>query len=217
MEGTVVKRLIPVIVCLVGLMASAPAQAAPILVPTTDTVLGTFAVDFVAGTQTVVIVGAAPADVVDGVVVNSGVIDADSPAAPSTLDALFFDLVDEALLFDFDLATAAGLGTPSFTVLAAGSALLPITDPALAAFLAPDNIALFLLLGDPLFTLDPETQLPIAAVFTYALESITAPTQVEAIPEPATIGLVGMGILAAARARRTPRKNCVAERRSRPG
>jgi len=207
----VVKRLFVAAIFLVGLMASAPAQAAPILVTSADTVLGTFTVDLVAGTQTVVIACASPADVLDGaVVVNSGVIDASSPAAPGTLDALFFDLVDEALLFDFDLATAAGLGTPSFAVLAAGSALLPITDPALAAFLAPDNIALFLLLGDPLFTLDPETQLPIAAVFTYALESITAPTQVEAIPEPATIGLVGMGILAAARARRTRRKNDVA-------
>src|SRR5687768_1382928 len=141
MEGTVVKRLFVAAIFLVGLMASAPAQAAPILVPTADTVLGTFTVDFVGGTSTVVIAGTSPADIVDGAVVLSGVIDAD--VAPGTDDAVFLDLVDEVLLFDFDIASAAGLGTPSFTLLVAGSGVTPITDPALAAFLAANNIGLF--------------------------------------------------------------------------
>ena len=205
-----VKRLAVAIVCLVGLVA-APAQAAPILVPTTDTVLGTFLVDFVAGTQTTTITGAAEADVFEGAVeVNSGAILAEDAQAPGALDALFFDLVDEALLFDFNLATSAGLGSPVWTLLVAGSAITPIADPALAAFLVANNTATFALLGEPIFTTDPETQAPLTATFTYSLESIAAPTQVEPIPEPATIGLVGMGILAAARARRTRRKQDVA-------
>jgi hypothetical protein len=208
LEGTVVKRFVVAIVCLVGLVASAPVQAATILLPTTDTVVGTFAVDFIAGTTTVAISGAAAADIeVDGVTANSGLIDAD--ALPGTADALFFDLVDEALQFDFNLATSVGLGTGVWTLLAAGSPLSPIGDPALAAFLATDNSALFTLLGEPVFTTDPETQQTLSALFTYSLESITAPAQVAPIPEPATIGLVGMGILAAARARRTRRKHDV--------
>ena len=202
-----VKRFFVAAIFLVGLMASAPAQAAPILVPTTDTVLGIFAIDTVAGTQTVTITGAALADIVDGVVVNSGVIDADGP--PATDDAVFFDLVDEALLFDFDLASAVGLGTGSFSVLVAGSAITPITDPALTAFLVANNTGFFSLLVEPVITTDEQGAL-LTALFTYSLDSIAAPTQVEAIPEPATIGLVGMGILAAARARRSRRKNDVA-------
>ena len=207
LEGTVVKRFVVAIVCLVGLVASAPVQAATILLPTTDTVVGTFAVDFIAGTTTVTIAGAAAADIeVDGVPANSGVINAD--ALPGTEDALFFDLVDEALQFDFNLATSVGLGTGVWTLLAAGSPLSPIGDPALAAFLAPDNLALFSILGDPIFVPGQDGQ-TIAAIFNYSLQSITAPEQVAPIPEPATIGLVGMGILAAARARRTRRKHDV--------
>jgi len=211
MEGRVVKRLLVAIVCFVGLAAAVPAQAAPILVPTSDTVIGTFLVDFVAGTQTTTITGAAEADVFEGAVeVASGAILAEDASAPGALDALFFDLLDEALLFDFNLATSAGLGSPVWTLLVAGSALTPIADPVLAAFLVADNLGTFALLGEPVFVIDEETQTPITATFTYSLESIAAPTQVEPIPEPATIGLVGMGILAAARARRARRKNDIA-------
>jgi hypothetical protein len=207
LEGTVVKRLFVAIVCLVGLVASTPAQAASI-VPTSDTVLGNFAIDFVGGTQTLTITGAALGDVVDGAVVNSGIVSAD--AVPGTTDALFFDLVDEALQFDFNLATQSGLGTGMFTVLAAGTPLTAINDPSLAEFLVPNNTALFLILGEPVFTFDPQTQAPLSALFTYSLESITSPTQVQPIPEPATMGLVGMGILAAARSRHARRKKNVA-------
>ena len=204
-----VKRLLTAFTCVVALMASAPAQAAPILVPTTDTVLGTFAVDFVAGTTTVAIAGAAAADILNPGVVLSGVIDADSPAAPATDDALFFDLADEGLLFDFDLGSSVGLGTAVWTLLVGGTGLTAITDPALVPFLVTNNTGLFALLGEPVITTD-DTGAPLTALFTYSLESIVAPTQVEPIPEPATLGLVGMGILAAARARKARRKNDVA-------
>lgn len=204
MEGTVVKRLFAITICVVGLMASAPAQAAPIIVPTTDTVLGTVFVDLVAGTQTFAIEGIAPADVVEGAAtVNSGVVDAAAGDPPDT--AIFFDLVDDAILFDFDFGSSAF--NPDFsgiwTLLAAGSALLG-TDPTLAAFLVPNNLATLLPFGEAVITQD-ETGAPISALFTFSLESIAAPAQVEVIPEPATITLVGMGILAAARARRARR------------
>ena len=199
-----VKRIFGVIVCVIGVMASTAAYAAPILVTTSDGVIGTFTVDFVASTTTTTITGASPADVNNPAPVISGVITAD--AAPADDDALFFDLVDQLVLFDFDLASSAGLGTPVWTLLVGGSAATPISDPALMAFLVPNNTGLFTLLGEPIFTTD-EQGAPISAVFTYALDSIAAPTQVEPIPEPATLGLVGMGILAAARSRKARRKN----------
>lgn len=210
LEGTVVKRLSFLVICVVGVLTSAaPAQAAPILVVTTDTVFGTVVLDFVAGTETVTITGAGVAEVVDGAIVNDGVVSADAAPAPGTDDALFFDLEDEALVFDFDLASSVGIGTPVWTLLVAGSGLTPITDPTLSAFLVANNTGLFSLFGDPVVNTD-QTGAPLSAVFTYTLESIAAPSQVQPIPEPATIGLVGMGILAAARARRARRKQDVA-------
>jgi PEP-CTERM motif-containing protein len=201
----VVKRLLVAAVCAGVMLWSVPAHAAPIIVPTADSFIGTLLVDFVAGTQTMDVAGASPADVVDGGVIISGAILADA-LLPN--DAVFTDSLD-FLQFDFGSTFASAtidLAAGTWTQLVAGTLLAPLTNPALSAFLVPNNVALLLLLGEPVITTDPETGDPLTALVTFSLDSIAAPAQVEPIPEPATLFLVGTGIVASIRARRSNRR-----------
>ena len=190
------KRFFIAFVCAVALFASAPAQAAPILVTDTNDVVGTVVFDLAFTPVFYAVSGASTATIVDGVPVNAGIID--TLGDPDS--AAFVDLgLDDIYAFDFIFATSVfDFDAEVWSLIVNGTPLFA-TDPALLAF-AGDNLGRFTLLG-VLPILEPETQQALGFIGTFALDSIASQEDVTAVPEPATLTLVGLGLAAAARRR----------------
>jgi PEP-CTERM motif len=190
----VVKRFFVAVVCAVALFSSTSAQAAPILIPDSDGVIGTVLFDLIGNPLAYSVSGASVANVVDAVPLTSGVI-----AAADTDTALFVDFgIDDAYLFDFNFATSVFDASGLWTLVVAGTPIIA-TDPSLLPFFG-DNVGQFAFLSATPF-LNPETQEVIGIVANYSLEFIAAQEDVTAVPEPATMTLVGLGLAAAARRR----------------
>ena len=193
-----VKRFFVASVCAVALFTSAPAQAAPILVTDSSGVVGAVFFDLAANPvfMNLAAGGASGATVSDGAVITSGII-----AVSDTDSALFVDFgVDDAFLFDFNFATSV-FAANLWSVVVNGAPIF-LTDPALVPF-AGANLGQFSLLSlDPFF--DTGTQQQIGFVGLYKLDFIAAQGATP-IPEPATLGFVGTGILLAIRRRRSKR------------
>jgi len=198
-EGRVVKRFFVAVVCAVVLFAGAPAQAAPILTPDSDGVIGVVVFDLIGTPIFMAVTGSSGANVTDGAFITSGTIGV--PAAD--LDtAIFVDFAaDDAFFFDFNFATSV-FDAALWSVVVDGTPIFS-SDPALVPFIGA-NLGQFSFL-----TLEPYfggTQEQVGFLATYALDFIAAP-EVTAVPEPATLGLVAMGLAAAARRRRQQKKN----------
>ena len=188
------KRFFLAVVCAVALFASTSAQAAPIITAADDNLLSTVAFDTLGNPIAFGgLSGATIALVTDGPPISLGLV-----AAADSDTGLFVDLpdVNDALAFDFLFGTSVFGPGGLWTLSAVGSPLF-LSDPAFLPFIGV-NVAQFSALSlDPIFGND---QL-LGYIGVYALDFIAAPDQVTEVPEPATMGLVGLGLAAAARRR----------------
>lgn len=189
------KRFFLAVVCAVALFSSAPAQAAPILVTDTDAFVGTVIFDLAFTPVFQAVGGASTANINDGAVfITNGTI-----SGVDNDSALFSDLVDDAYQFDFNFASSAfDFGAGVWTLAVTGNAAVT-TDAALLAFLG-DNLGQFSVIELVPF-IDGETQQQIGVIGTFALDFIASQEEVTAVPEPATLTLVGLGLAVAARRR----------------
>ncbi len=193
-----VKRFFVAVVCAVALFSSTSAQAAPILIPDSDGVVGTVLFDLLGNPLAYSVEGASGANVIDPALLTSGVV-----VATDSDTALFVDFgLDDAYFFDFNFATSVFDASGLWTLVATGTPFVA-TDPSLLPFIG-DNVAQFAFLSATPF-LDPETQELVGVFGTYSLEFIAAQEDVTAVPEPASLTLVGLGL--AAMARRRAKKN----------
>jgi len=117
------------------------------------------------------------------------------------------DVILEALDLTFDFNTSAGIGTPTWIIPVTGVALSPtVTDLALIGFLGNDLASFAFVSATEVFD-DSEVPVLLGNVLAYSLTSISGTGEPlsnggAAIPEPASLCLVGSGLLMALRRRR---------------
>jgi len=189
------------------LLSASSAQAASILFPLSGSIDGTVSFLFADPSNPIYDVrGSATVQVVDESS-NPIAVDFLLGGSPFPAASLFLTnlTVSEALDMTFNFASSTFNptfpGPDWFVSQVIGTPLTGITDPGLAGFVGNDNVARFGLLtpdGTPIFDAN---QVVIGLTFNYALLSITNPDDTAAVPEPATLSLLGAGLVVAARRR----------------
>ncbi len=193
-----VKRFLVLGVLTIGLLTGASAQAAPILVTDTPTVIGTVIFNFSDPGATVYdIRGTATTQAFDGATpLGSGLLAGSDDPAPQN-NVLYTNLVTDLMGFSFDFSTSIFTDN-LWTVAVTGFPILG-SDPAFASFVGADLAQLSLLSSEII-----GGEQPIGLIANYSLNFIVGPEQQPAaVPEPATLGLVGTGVVMAIRRRRS--------------
>ena len=195
----------------IGILVATTVHAAPIFTVTAGIITGTI---FVPGDgvtpPTYDVRGTASGDVTEQTTSeNLGTAFMDGSAPPPSANVILGSTtVPEALDLLFDFASSSGLGTADWLVPVTGTAISPtVTDLALIGFLGADgahfiNPVITAILGE-----DNVTQ--IATQLQYQLVTLSgtgAPVTGQEVPEPASLCLVGTGLLMAYR-RRQSNKN----------
>lgn len=194
------------------LLSASSAQAASILFPLAGSIDGSVTFLFADPSNPIYDVrGQATVQVVDELS-NPVAVDFLLGGNPFPAASLFLVnlAVNEALDITFNFASStfnpSFPGPDWFVSQVIGTPLTGVTDPGLAGFVGNDNVARFGLLtpeGIPIFAGDEQ----IGLSFNYALISITNPDDdMAAVPEPATLSLLGAGLVMAARRRRAGSK-----------
>lgn len=196
-----VKRLLLLALVVIGLSA-APAQAAPILTTdttNTDEFIGVVLFDMAFNP---VLMSLSPGSLDIAAVTNPALVTSGVIAAFDATTGAFVDFaLDDQIAFTFNFGSSV-FGGGTWSLLVAG-APISMTDPLLLPFLVANNVGQFTLFGDLLPIIDGETQQQTGILATYRLDFIAAPEDVSAVPEPATLALVGTGLAYAARRRRS--------------
>lgn len=185
----------------IGVFMGTVAQAAPILTVDAGSVLATVSVT--ADPIVFTVSGFAAGSVDEATTaehLGTGVID----ASAATLHATLISPATPGEAVDLEFFLSAGLGDAEWLVNVAGTDLTTISDLALIGFVGP-NVAHFALVSNTPILVD---DVQVGNQFVYNLVTLNgtgAPVGSggeTAVPEPASLCLVGSGLLMALRRRR---------------
>jgi hypothetical protein len=187
----------------IGIFVATAAHASPILTVAAGNVVGTITVSADSTVAPVFDVTGAALGSVDEATTSEhlGAAVVNAPGGGTAL--LGSTTVAEALNLVFDFNSSTGVGSPEWIIPVSGSNLSPtVTDPALIGFLGSDFAHFAFVSSTPIISNEQQVGLAL----TYSLTTLNgtgAPVTGQAIPEPASLCLVGTGLLMAYRRRQS--------------